>query len=260
LGTGACEIHLHLQCLRCRRHSGGIRDRDGRGAVPRRPGRGSGVRDVARGAQCRRRWRHSGSIRNRDGLSAVPRRPSGGNGVRGGRRRHRRSSRGRRGLLFLRIALHLRRRDVLPRLGGFRGRRIKVWRALRDLLLQIGDLRPRHVLSRVLLRHYRGGFTGRGSIRPVFLRQRGQHVDIVLQLGGFGTRRIEVVQALRQQLLQIGDLAALFVRLLLLARGYGSCPARITRELPLLRLAKLLERLEVFPDLCGFSAPRIEFM
>jgi hypothetical protein len=94
----------------------------------------------------------------------------------------------------------------------------------------------------------------------VFLRQRGQHVDIVLQLGGFGTRRIEVVQALRQQLLQIGDLAALFVRLLLLARGYGSCPARITRELPLLRLAKLLERLEVFPDLCGFSAPRIEFM
>ena len=190
------------------------------------------------------------------------------------------------------------------------------------------DLRPRHVLSRVLLRHYRGGFTGRGSIRPVFLRQRGQHVDIVLQLGGFGTRRIEVAQALRSLAAAIGDLTpqrvaapgrvvpaepaaepdagrstaspavtgqtrrclagvlAVSARSAAMSACRSACSnccrsaiwrlcssgsscwpvatAVVRPGLPAscrsLRLAKLLERLEVFPDLCGFSAPRIEFI
>ena len=65
-------------------------------------------------------------------------------------------------LLLLRLAKLVQRVDVLSQLAGFGTCRIEIVRALRDLLLQIGNLTPQRILRRLLFRDG-GGRTGRGG-------------------------------------------------------------------------------------------------
>ena len=190
----------------------------------------------------------------------------------GGRRRPCR--RGCGDLLLLRLAKLVQRVDVLSQLAGFGVRRIEIVRALRDLLLKIGNLTPQCILRRLLFRDGGGGWTGRGrpcrrgcgDLLLLRLAKLVQRVDVLPQLAGFGVRRLEIVRALRDLLLKIGNLTPQCVLRRLLFRDGGGGrtgrgPCRGGRgDLLLLRLAKLVQRVDVLPQLAGFGARRIEIV
>ena len=75
--------------------------------------------------------------------------------------------------------------------------------ALRDLLLQIGNLTPQCILRRLLFRDGGGGRTGRGRLRRcgcgdlllLRLAKLVQRVDVLPQLGGFGACGIKITRA-----------------------------------------------------------------
>ena len=102
-------------------------------------------------------------------------------------------------------------------------------RTLRDLLLQIGNLTPHCLLRRLLFRDGGGGRTGRGrpcrggcgDLLLLRLAKLVQRVDVLPQLAGFGVRRIEIVRALRDLLLQIGNLTPQCILRRLLFRDGG---------------------------------------
>ena len=205
------------------------------------------------------------------------------------RRRRRRSGHGRprRGgghLLLLRLlsrcgrllqlALLVQRVQAFAQFDRFGACRIEIMRALRDLLLQIGNLTPLCPASPAVPR-WRGGWTGRG--RPC-RRGRGdllllrlaklvQRVDVLPQLAGFGVCRIEIVRALRDLLLKIGNLTPQCVlRRLLFRDGGGGWTGRGRPcrsgcgDLLLLRLAKLVQRVDLLSQLAGFGVRRFEIL
>ena len=140
-------------------------------------------------------------------------------------------------LLLLRLAKLVQRVDVLPQLAGFGVRRIEIVRALRDLLLQIGNLTPQRILRRLLFRDGGGGRTGRGracrrgcgDLLLLRLAKLVQRVDVLPQLAGFGVRRIEIVRTLRDLLLQIGNLTPQCILRRLLFRDGGGGRTALTR-------------------------------
>ena len=192
----------------------------------------------------------------------------------GGWAGRRRPCRGCGELLLLRLAKLVQRVDVLSQLAGFGVRRIEIVRALRDLLLKIGILTPQCVLRRLLFRDGGGGWTGRGwpcrggrgDLLLLRLAKLVKRVDILPQLAGFSVRRLEIVRTLRDLLLQIGNLTAHCVlRRLLFRDGGGGWTGRGGRgrrrgDLLLLRLAKLVQRVDVLSQLAGFGVRRFEIV
>ena len=115
----------------------------------------------------------------------------------------------RRGRL-VHLALLMQRVEALAQLDGVGACRIEIMRALRDLLLQNGNLTPHCILRRLLFRAGGGGGpTGRGRPRRsgcgdlllLRLAELVQRVEVLSQLAGFGVRRIEIMRALRTLLL-----------------------------------------------------------
>ena len=131
-----------------------------------------------------------------------------------GRNGRRSCGSGCRQLLLLRLAELVQRVEVLPQPAGFGTCRIEIISALRDLLLQVGDLTPQCILRRLLFGDYGGGRTGRRLLRRcgcsglllLRLAKLVQRVDVLPQLGGFGASHIQITRALRDLLLQIGNL------------------------------------------------------
>ena len=104
-----------------------------------------------------------------------------------------------------------------------------------------------------------------GDLLFLRLAKLVQRFDVLLELGGFGACRVEIVRALRDLLLQIGVLTAQFIlrrRLFHTGSGRwtkraGERPRRIG-DLMFHRLAELLQRLDVTPQFLALRAGRIQ--
>ena len=110
-----------------------------------------------------------------------------------------------------------------------------------------------------------GRAAARGDLLFLRLAKLVQRVDVLSQLAGFGVCRFEIVRTLRDLLLKIGILTPQCVlRSLLFRDGGGGWTGRggpcSRGDLLLLRFAKLVQRVDILPQLAGFGVRRIEIV
>ena len=132
-------------------------------------------------------------------------------------------------LLLLRLAKLVQRVDVLPQLAGFGVRRIEIVRTLRDLLLQIGNLTPHaHPVPPVVPRWRRRTAAPRLAAAiccSCVLRSWFSASMSCCNLPVSACAAIEIMRALRDLLLQIGNLTPqCILRRLLFRDGGGGGP------------------------------------
>ena len=151
--------------------------------------------------------------------------------------------------------------------------RIEIMRALRDLLLQIGNLTPHCILRRLLFRDGGGGRTGAAAV-PKRLRRSAAPASCE---AGSARRCLAAtcrfrhaphrdhasvarpVAADRQPVAAVRPAPPAVPRWRRRTDRARSCRSGCG-DLLLLRLAKLVQRVDVLPQLAGFGVRRIEIM